>query len=49
MEFNAKGSNASTTGTIFETDLSYESKGILCQILSVMLNYCLRKSLIGLV
>jgi hypothetical protein len=48
-ELSAKGSNDSITGTIFETDLSCESRGILCHTLSVILNCCLRKSLMGFV
>ena len=48
-ELSANGSSDSMTGTILETDLSWESSGILCQTLSVMLNYCLRKSLMGFV
>jgi hypothetical protein len=48
-ELSANGSSDSMTGTILETDLSWESSGILCHTLSVMLNYCLRKSLMGFV
>jgi hypothetical protein len=48
-ELSANGSKDSITGTILETDLSCESRGILCHTLRVILNCYLRKSLIGFV